>query len=65
MSQTKGSIHYAWIVMIGCCFLQAGALGAIMNSGGIFFVPICEDLGFDRGALALYLTFYFIATTFT
>lgn len=65
MSQNKGSIHYAWIVMIGCCFLQAGALGAIMNSGGIFFVPICEDLGFDRGALALYLTFYFIATTFT
>lgn len=51
--------------MIGCCFLQAGALGAIMNSGGIFFVPICNDLGFDRGALALYLTFYFIATTFT
>ncbi len=65
MSQNKGSIHYAWIVMIGCCFLQAGALGAIMNSGGIFFVPICEDLGFNRGALALYLTFYFIATTFT
>lgn len=51
--------------MIGCCVLQAGALGAIMNSGGIFFVPICDDLGFDRGALSLYLTFYFIATTFT
>ncbi len=64
MSKTKG-IHYAWKIMIGCCFLQAGALGAIMNSGGIFFVPVCDDLGFDRGALALYLTFYFIATTFT
>nr|WP_246599978.1 MFS transporter [Gordonibacter massiliensis (ex Traore et al. 2017)] len=36
-----------------------------MNSGGIFFVPVCNELGFDRGALALYLTFYFIATTFT
>lgn len=51
--------------MIGCCFLQAGALGALMNSGGIFFVPVCEDLGFDRGAFSLYLTFYFIATTFS
>lgn len=49
--------------MIGCCFLQAGALGAILNSGGIFFVPICDELGFDRGAISLYLTFYFIATT--
>ena len=36
-----------------------------MNSGGIFFVPVCDDLGFDRGAFSLYLTFYFIATTFT
>ena len=65
MEEKKQGIHYAWKIMIGCCFLQAGALGAIMNSGGVFFVPICEDLGFDRGAIALYLTFYFIATTFT
>lgn len=63
MGETKSGIHYAWKIMIGCCVLQAGALGAIMNSGGIFFVPICDDLGFDRGALSLYLTFYFIATT--
>ncbi len=65
MSEKTHGIHYAWWVMIGCFFLQAGALGAIMNSGGIFFVPVCNELGFDRGALALYLTFYFIATTFT
>lgn len=36
-----------------------------MNAGGIFIVPVCNELGFDRGALALYLTFYFIATTAT
>lgn len=65
MTEQKRGIHYAWWIMIGCCFLQAGTLGAIMNSGGIFLVPICDDLGFDRGAIALYLTFYFIATTFT
>lgn len=63
MEASKQGIHYAWKIMIGCCFLQAGALGAILNSGGIFFVPICDDLGFDRGAISLYLTFYFIATT--
>ena len=28
-------------------------------------MPVCDDLGFDRGAFSLYLTFYFIATTFT
>lgn len=51
--------------MVGCCILQGCALGCLMNSGGIFFVPVCDDLGFDRGAFSLYLTFYFIATTFT
>lgn len=65
MGKRVGGIHHAWLIMIGCCFLQAGALGAIMNSAGIFFVPVCDDLGFDRGAIALWLTFYFIATTFT
>ena len=65
MSEKSQGVHYAWWVMIGCFFLQAGALGAIMNAGGIFIVPVCNELGFDRGALALYLTFYFIATTAT
>ena len=51
--------------MVGCCILQGCALGCLMTSGGIFFVPVCDDLGFDRGAFSLYLTFYFIATTFT
>ena len=65
MSEKSQGVQYAWWVMIGCFFLQAGALGAIMNAGGIFIVPVCNELGFDRGALALYLTFYFIATTAT
>ena len=60
MSEKSQGVHYAWWVMIGCFFLQAGALGAIMNAGGIFIVPVCNELGFDRGALALYLTFYFM-----
>ena len=62
--QKPGKIHHAWLVMVGCLFLQLGALGAIMNSAGIFIVPVCDDLGFDRGAFSLYLTIYFIVTTF-
>ena len=45
MSEKSQGVHYAWWVMIGCFFLQAGALGAIMNSGGIFIVPVCDELG--------------------
>ena len=44
--------------------MQAGGLGAVLDAAGVFFVPVCEDLGFLRSELSLYLTFYFIATVF-
>lgn len=44
--------------------MQAGGMGAVLDACGVFFVPICEDLGFLRSELSLYLTFYFIATVF-
>ena len=62
MSALKGRIHYAWFVMIGCCCLQAGALGLVLNSAGVFFGPICSELGFSQGGIAAYLTCYSWAT---
>lgn len=44
--------------------MQAGGLGAVLDACGVFFVPICEDLGILRSELSLYLTVYFIATIF-
>ena len=44
--------------------MQAGGLGAVLDAAGVFFVPVCDDLGFTRSELSLYLTFYFIATVF-
>ncbi|HIW75782.1 MULTISPECIES: MFS transporter [Gordonibacter] len=64
MPAPKTRFHYAWLILIGCCFMQAGGLGAVLDAAGVFFVPVCEDLGFLRSELSLYLTFYFIATVF-
>lgn len=44
--------------------MQAGGLGAVLDAAGVFFVPVCNDLGFSRSEISLYLTFYFIATVF-
>jgi len=44
--------------------MQAGGLGAVLDAAGVFFAPVCDDLGFSRSELSLYLTFYFIATIF-
>lgn len=55
-------IHYAWIILIGCCFMEAGSLGGVFDAAGVFFVPVCTDLGFPRAELALYLTFFSLLT---
>jgi len=62
MQKTRPRFHYAWLILIGCCFLQAGGLGGVLDAAGVFFAPVCKDLGFGQGDLALYLTFYFLAT---
>lgn len=64
MEKAKPRMHYAWLILIGCCFMQAGGLGAVLDAAGVFFVPVCNDLGFTRSELSMYLTFYFIATVF-
>ena len=65
MTENKGKIFYGWWIVVGCCFMQACCLGLMMNSAGIFYTPVCEELGIGLGPLALYLTVYFFVTTFS
>lgn len=51
-------LHKAWIVTIGCCLIQGGILGLVVNCRGIFFSPICTGLGIDLSAFTLYGVFY-------
>lgn len=62
MSGTK-RIHYAWFIMVGVAFMVGGCGGAFLNSSGVFFNYVVEDLGVSLGQLTLYLTFYFVFTT--
>jgi MFS family permease len=57
----KKSLHYAWLIFMGCCCMMAGGLGAVLNTSGVFYVPVCAELGFERGELSLYLSFYLIS----
>lgn len=54
-------IHRAWLILIGCCFLQAGGVGAVMVSQGVFYVPVCEDLGFARAEFSLWSSVHSLA----
>ena len=43
----KPNIHYAWLILIACCALQAGSQGTIFDTLGVFNSPVCNDLGFE------------------
>ena len=58
-----GKVHFAFVVMVCCCLVQAFGMGLILNCGSLFYVPICNDLGFLRSEISTYMTGYFIGTT--
>lgn len=53
--------HYAWRVLAACCMIQGGVVGAIQNSCGVFFQPVCSETGFDLSAFTLYTSLRGIA----
>ena len=58
MSERKEKPHYAWVILIACCLLQSAFTGIVQNCRGLFYNPVCEDLGLDTSAFTLYSLFY-------
>lgn len=54
--------HYAWLILAGCCILQGASLGLINNCAGVFYSPVCEELGFEMGGFAFYRTLFAISS---
>lgn len=61
----KPNIHYAWLILIACCALQAGSQGTIFDTLGVFNSPVCNDLGFEFGSFAFAQTFSAVAMMVT
>lgn len=56
--------RYPFLMLIGVCFLYAGGLGGVLDAAGVFFVPVCKELGLSRGEIALYLSTYLATSVF-
>ena len=54
----KAKSHKAWAILLGCCMIQGGTLGMVVNCRGIFYTPIIEDLGFSMGAFSFFVLVY-------
>lgn len=53
MGRTKKG-HAPWKIVVGCCCIQGSVLGIVVNTRGLFFTPVCADLGFKLGAFTAY-----------
>lgn len=54
MKQNK--MHYAWLIFIGCCVISFTGFGLIINTQGLFFTPVAEELNISRSQISMLLT---------
>lgn len=59
---SKGKPHYAWFILAGCCILQGTSLGLLSNCVGVFYSPVCTELGFEMGKFAFYRTLFAVSS---
>lgn len=57
-------IHYAWIIFLGCCLLQGGSVGIIMNCSGLNIAHLTRSCGFSIGQFSYTRVFAGLATCF-
>ncbi len=58
MGTNNKRMHGAWMILVACCMMQGAGLGLISNCAGVFFTPVCNDLGFEMGKFTLYRTLF-------
>ncbi len=51
--KSAGRTFYGWYVAAACFLVMAMSVGIVNNSSGVFIKPVCESLGFSRGAMAV------------
>lgn len=52
----KKGIHYAWFILIACCFMYAGSMALINSIISVYVLPVTETLGCGRGDFTFMLT---------
>ena len=57
----KNKLHYGWVIAGALFCIQGAIVGILVNCRGMFYSPICSELGFELGDFTLYTAFYGIA----
>ena len=52
----KKKIHYAWWILVSCCFMYAGSMALINSIISVYVLPVTQALGIGRGDFTFMLT---------
>lgn len=52
----KKGIHYAWFILVACCFMFAGSMALINSIISVYVLPVTEALDCKRGDFTFMLT---------
>lgn len=52
----KKKIHYAWWILVSCCFMYAGSMALVNSIISVYVLPVTQALGIGRGDFTFMLT---------
>lgn len=61
----RKKLYYGWIVAAACMLFTIIGLGLANGTLSLYVKPICDDLGFSRGAYSLVYTIAYISQMFS
>ena len=56
------NLHKTWKVLAVLCGLSAAAIGISVNTSGVFYTVVSEDLGILRGSFSFHMTIFSLVT---
>lgn len=54
-------VHRAWLMMVGCGFFAMATVGCVFSPIGVFYVAICDDMGFLRSEISIWQQVHFLS----
>lgn len=60
MGKAKKGFHYGYLIVLTGVVMCVGPAALALSCAGIFYTPVCEELGVGKGTLALYMTIMYL-----
>ena len=56
MQSSRPRIFYGWFIVAASFMVMFCTIGIVNNCSGLYIKPVCDDMGFSRGAMGVNMT---------